>query len=192
MATALSDFDPDTATPEQRKEMAATLIASGVPVVSVAECVKRAPSTIYQWFNDPDGEKVDKRKRGGTCIVCGDPTGSKRGGGFHAHCAKHQVRRRVWDRTLIAEAITDYVARYERVPGAVDLDRGAARTANNEEALRILDEMQLPTPRTIKRVYGTSLAAALEEILGADASAARRGAGRARGPRPRFRLEPAA
>lgn len=78
---------------------------TGLSVREVAERMGAKHKTVWSWLTDPDGSKLDARKRSyaGTCIDCGRPTNGNAGPGKAPE--RCQPCRHIFERTDLAHRL---------------------------------------------------------------------------------------
>lgn len=112
--------------PPEIADEARRLKAEGLNGLEISARLGVARSTVYQWLNDPDGDRNRARKvrYHGTCIDCGGETAGRASGTarISVRCAECHARRNAeeapWKPERIIEAIREWVARYGEPPSA--------------------------------------------------------------------------
>jgi len=137
--------------------------AEGLSIVQIADRLGRSPATIKAYFYDPTGEKARavKARYQGVCRGCGAYTQPRNGkGDAYAYCkACHSgaIERR-WTRERVLDAMSEWRARYGRLPSSYDWSCTHAHRRGGEPLAR-LSEGDWPSAGAVTGVYGSWRAA---------------------------------
>lgn len=115
-----------------------------MPRAQIAAKLDVAHSTVSRWTNPEVAEKNRQASRmrraaypAGICRNCGGPTRPDGYGQPHELCHGCATKlRAIWSQEALIEAIRTFVARYGRVPGAIDWNPSDAATKGMYDRVR--------------------------------------------------------
>ena len=131
----------------------------GLSNAEIAARLGRSPATVKTYFCDPTGEKARavKARYVGVCRGCGSYTQPRNGkGDAYAYCKRCHpgAIERQWTRELVIAAMSEWKARYGKLPSSYDWSRTHSRRRGGE-AQRRLTEGRWPSSSVVTALWGS-------------------------------------
>lgn len=134
------------------------LTAQRVPRGQIASRLGVSPRTIDAYRYDPTNAKHREFRLllRGTCRRCGRPTTYLRKGRSSALCASCRPTSApsTWTRETAVQALREWEQTFGFRPTLQDLDRARAQ-ARGPDAVARLDQVRVPSPRALRRLFGS-------------------------------------